>query len=100
MSMTTFVLLLCTGSAVLALWVVVRFPDFGPDDVTKSLVHVAVSIVILQLLVPAIHLVTGTGLPAAQLVVSFGIVLPGLTYVFVAAAWLIRATAGRLQGRY
>ena len=98
--MTTFVLFLCTGSAVLALWLVVRFPDFGPSDVTKALLHVAVSIVILQLLVPAIHVVAGTGLPAAQLVVSFGIVLPGLTYVFVAAAWLIRATGGRLQGRY
>jgi hypothetical protein len=100
MSMMTFVLLLCTGAAVLGLWIVVRFPDFGPSDVTKALLHVAVSIVILQLLVPAIHVVTGTGLPAAQLVVSLGIVLPGLTYVFVAAAWLIRATAGRLHGGY
>lgn len=98
--MTIFVLFLCTGSAVLALWFVMRFPDLGPSDVTKALLHVAVSIVIMQLIVPAIHLVAGTGLPEAQLVVSFGIVLPGLTYVFVAAGWLIRAAAGRLQGRY
>jgi hypothetical protein len=100
MSMTTFMMLLCTGSAVLALWLVVRFPDLGPSDVTKALLHVALSIVALQLVVPAIHVVAATGLPAAQLVVSFGIVLPGLTYVFVAAAWLIRAAQGRLQGRY
>ena len=100
MSMTTFIVFLCTGSAILALWLVVRFPDFGPSDVTKALLHVAVSIVILQLIVPAIHVVGGTGLPQAQLVVSFAIVLPGLTYVFVAAAWLIRAAAGRLHGGY
>ncbi len=100
MSMTTFVLFLCTGSALIALWVVARFPDFGPDDVTKALLHVAISVVVLQLLVPAIHVVGATGLPGAQIVVSFGIVLPGLTYVFIAAGWLIRATQGRLQGRF
>jgi hypothetical protein len=100
MSMTTFVLFLCSGAALIALWLVTRWPERGPDDMTKALLHVAASVVALQLLVPAIHLVGATGVPAAQFVVSFGIVLPGLTYVFVAAAWLIRAAAGRLQGRY
>jgi hypothetical protein len=98
--MTTFVLFLCTGAALLALWLVIRFPDFGPVDITRALLHVALSVVVLQLLVPAIHLVGSTGLPGAQFVVSFGIVLPGLTYVFLAAGWLIRATQARLQGRY
>ena len=97
MSMTTFVLFLCTGAALLALWLLVRFPDHGPGDVTKALLHVAVSVVLLQLLVPAIHVVAATGLPGAQFVVSFGIVLPGLMYVFLAAGWLIRASAGRLR---
>jgi hypothetical protein len=100
MSMTTFVLFLCTGAAVLALWLVTRFPDWGPSDITRALLHVAVSVVVLQLLVPAIHVVAATGVPGTQFVVSFGIVLPGLTYVFVAAAWLIKATGARLQGRY
>jgi hypothetical protein len=98
--MTTFVLFLCTGAAVLALWLVVRFPERGPDDVTKALLHVALSVLVLQLLVPAIHVVGGTGVPGAQLIVSFGIVLPGLTYVFLAAAWMIKAAQSRLQGRY
>jgi hypothetical protein len=100
MSMTTFVLFLCSGAALLALWLAMRFPEFGPDDVTKALLHVAASVVVLQLLVPAIQVVGATGLPGAQFVVSFGIVLPGLTYVFLAAAWLIRAAGSRLQGRY
>jgi hypothetical protein len=95
-----FVSFLCTGAALIAFWVVVRFPDRGPDDMTKALLHVAASVVLLQLVVPAIHVVRDTGLPAAQLVVSFGIVLPVLTYVFLAAAWMIRAAAGHLQGRY
>jgi hypothetical protein len=98
MSLTTFVLLLCTGAALLALWLVVRFPDFGPDDMTKALLHVAISMVVLQLLVPGIHLVRGSDLPGAEFAASFGIVLPGLTYVFLSAAWLIRATGSRLRG--
>ena len=100
MSMTLFVVCLRAGAAVLALWLVVRFPEAGPSDVTTALLHVAASAVILQLLVPAIHLVGHLGLPGAQFAASFGIVLPGLTYVFVAQAWLIRAAARRLQGRY
>jgi hypothetical protein len=100
MSMTTFVLFLCTGSALIALWVVARFPDFGPDDITLSLLHVAVSAVVLQLIVPGIHAVGFMGQPAAEYVGAFALVLPGLTYVFVAAGWLIRATGQRLQGRY
>jgi hypothetical protein len=100
MSMTTYVLFLCTGAALLALWGVVRFPERGPDDITRALLHVAVSVVVLQLLVPAINVVAATGVPGAQFVVSFGIVLPGLTYVFLAAGWLIRATQARLQGRF
>jgi hypothetical protein len=100
MSLTTFVLLLCTGAALLALWLVVRFPDFGPDDMTKALLHVAISMVVLQLLVPGIHFVRGTDLPGAEFAASFGIVLPGLTYVFLSAAWLIRATGSRLRGGY
>ena len=39
--MTTFVLFLCTGAALLALWLLVRFPDHGPGEVTKALLHVA-----------------------------------------------------------
>ena len=95
-----FVALLCTGAALLALWLVIRFPTRGPADMTKALLHVGVSVVLLQLVVPAIHAVADTGVPAAQFVVSFGIVLPALTYVFLAAAWVIRAAAGHLQGRY
>jgi hypothetical protein len=95
-----FVLLLCAGAGVLAFWLLIRFPEAGPHDMTKALLHVAVSVVLLQLVVPAIHLVGATGLPEAQFVVSFGIVLPVLTYVFLAAAWMIRNAAGNLQGRY
>jgi hypothetical protein len=97
-SIATFVLVLCAGSALLALWLVVRFPELGPSDMTWALLHVALSIVAAQLMVRSIGVVGRSGVPAARFVAAFGVVLPALTYMFVAAAWLIRAAAGRLQG--
>jgi hypothetical protein len=98
MSIESFVLFLCIGAALLAIWLVVRFPDRGPSDLTWALLHVALSIVLGQLIVASIGALDTVGVPAARFVAAFGIVLPCLTYMFVAAAWLIRATAGRLQG--
>ncbi len=98
MSIETFILFLCIGSALLALWLVARFPAFGPDDMTWALLHVGLSIVLVQVTLPAIHLVGAAAVPGARFVASFGIVLPSLTYVFVAAAWLMRVVGGRLRG--
>jgi NAD/NADP transhydrogenase beta subunit len=98
MSIESFVLFLCIGAALLAIWLVVRFPDRGPSDLTWALLHVALSIVLGQLIVASIGALDTVGVPAARFVAAFGIVLPCLTYMFVAAAWLIRAAAGRLQG--
>lgn len=98
MSIANFVLVLCAGAALLALWLVVRFPDLGPNEITWALLHVALSVVVLQLMVHTIGVVGRSGVPAARFVAAFGIVLPGLMYMFVAAAWLMRAAAGRLQG--
>ena len=98
MSIATFVLVLCVGAALLALWLVVRFPELGPSDITWALLHVALSVVVAELMVRTIGAVGRSGVPAARFVAAFGIVLPGLMYMFVAAAWLMRAAAGRLQG--
>jgi NAD/NADP transhydrogenase beta subunit len=97
-SIASFVLFLCIGAALLAIWLVMRFPDRGPSDLTWALLHVALSIVLGQLIVASIGALDTVGVPAARFVAAFGIVLHCLTYMFVAAAWLIRATAGRLQG--
>jgi hypothetical protein len=97
-SIATFVLFLCVGAALLALWIVVRFPSLGPSDVTWAILHLAVSMVLGQLMVGSIGLVGRSGVPAARFVAAFAIVLPGLIYMFLAAAWLIRAAAGRLHG--
>ena len=98
MSIATFVLVLCVGAALLALWLVVRFPELEPRDITWALLHVALSVVVGELMVRTIGIVGRSGVPAARFVAAFGIVLPGLMYMFVAAAWLMRAAAGRLQG--
>jgi hypothetical protein len=97
-SIATFVLVLCVGAALLALWLVVRFPDLGPSEITWALLHVALSVVVGQLMLRSIGVVGRSFVPVGLFFAAFGIVLPSLTYTFAAAAWLIRATAGRLQG--
>jgi hypothetical protein len=100
LSIATFVLVLCVGAALLALWLVVRFPSRGPTDITQALLHVALSVVFGQVMLRSVGAVASSSIPWAPFVAAFGIVLPSLTYTFAAAAWLIRATAGRLQGRF
>jgi hypothetical protein len=100
LSIESFVLVLCVGAALLAFWFAVRFPDTGPNDMTRSLLHVVVAFLLLQLIVWAMGLVSGVSVPVARFIDVFGLVLPSLTYIFLAAAWFIRAAAGSLNSRY
>ncbi len=99
-SIAAFVLVLCVGAAFLGLWFVVRFPDAGPSEMTRALLHVALSLLVLQLMASSISALSGFSVAVARFVASFGLVLPSLIYMFVAAAWLIRTAGTRLQGRH
>src|SRR5919201_1000873 len=97
MSSGSFLLVFSLGAAALALWIFVRLPKLGPSSVTRAFVHVAVAMVVGVLLQPALAGVAESGLPLAVFVALFGVALPGLTYMFVAGAWLIRAAGGAVQ---
>ena len=89
-SVQTFVSILCVGAAVLALWIVVRLPQFGPRDLPRALAHIVVSIGIGYAVAPGIRGLAALGVPGAAYGGTFGLALPALTYMFVAAAWLLR----------
>jgi hypothetical protein len=89
-SVQTFVTILGVGSAALALWIVVRLPQMGPRDLPQALLHILLSIVIGAGVAPGIRGIAALGLPGAAFVGTFGIALPALTYMFLAAAWLMR----------
>jgi hypothetical protein len=82
----------CLGAAVLALWLVVRFPAFGPQRVLTAFAGVLIATGVLPVAAAIFDVIAGTGrLPAALGLLS--IVLPALTFAFWSAACALRALA-------
>ena len=85
--------LFAVGAAALALWLVARFPAYGPRSLARSLVLIAASFLALDvtssLTGPAVARL-GAGSTLLLLV------LPALTFAFWAWACLVRALLGLL----
>jgi hypothetical protein len=99
LSVESFVLVLCVGAAVLAAWIVVRMPHFGPASLPGALLHILLSVVLGNLATHALAAIAGLWIPAGQFLGIFVIALPGLTYMFLAAAWLMRVMRDYFQPR-
>ena len=98
MSIHTFVIVLVCGAALLALWIIARYTNFGPDSVVGALVHVLAAFLLLTLVLPpALDAVRSSGIPAAAWVQAFGLALPLFTYVFLSGGWVTRAAIGQLR---
>ena len=98
MSAHATVSIFAAGAALLAFWVVVRYPDFGPRRVSRAIVAAGIAVALQS---PMLALIASAraslGVPAALLLVA----LPSLTLLFWTAACLLRslAAAGATQGR-
>ena len=92
MSVTLVLGMFTAGAAMLALWIVVRFPSLGPRTVTAALVAGVVAATGLQLALLLIDPVAGSGhygVVAALMLV----VLPALTAMFWTLALMLRLLA-------
>jgi hypothetical protein len=96
LSVESFVLVLCAGSALIAVWIAVRLPDFGPARLQTALLHILLSVLVGAVTTRA---VAGLWVPTGQFIAIFAIALPGLTYMFLAAAWLMRVMRDFIQPR-
>jgi hypothetical protein len=84
------------ATAVIALWVDVRFPDLAPGDLMRTGIHLSVAFLVSTVVAPfASDLVIDTGLPLARLA-GLLLVLAGLAYVFLTVIWVIKLFQGRL----
>jgi hypothetical protein len=82
------------GSALLAYWVIVRFPGRGPQSIRSSTVACAASFVLLRLVAPAMRwAVDATDSATALLLVA----VPVFVCVFWSAGALVRAAGLRLR---
>lgn len=95
-SLSTYLYMLTGSGAVLALWVLSRYPRLGPTKFAPA----------LGLVIAAVALGHGTpfaisvlvGLPYGIYVVFFTCVLPTFFLVFLTAAWLLRSLAAMTSG--
>ena len=96
MTIYGFVMVQAVGAALLALWLVTRFPDQGPTSLRGALLQLGASMLVGWVLTPLTTFTVGSGLPAAAFLAAFLIVLPGLVYIFVAWAWMVKVLQGAL----
>ncbi|HEY2939549.1 MAG TPA: hypothetical protein VGJ27_07030 [Gaiellaceae bacterium] len=97
MSSGAFLLAFSLGAAALALWIFVCLPKLAPTSLTRAFGHVVAAMVVGVLLKPALTGMAESGFPLAVFTALFGVALPGLTYMFVAGAWLLRAMSAGLS---
>jgi hypothetical protein len=96
-SVHAFVLALTCSAALLALWIMARYTNFGPRSVGWAIVHVVIACVVLRLLPFGLDAVRSTGIPAVAYVELFGVALPLFIYAFLSGGWVGRAALGMLR---
>ena len=98
MTVAVVVLLIGVGAGAIALWIDARFPRLAPDEMRGALIHVGVSIVIAQLLVPiGMKVLLSLETLFSTLFAIFGVAFPAIVYALLAGLWVIKLTTGVLR---
>jgi hypothetical protein len=92
-----FAFTLICGAALLALWIIARYTDFGPHSVGWAAGHVLAACVLLRLLPTAFDAISASRIPASSYVEILGVALPLLVYAFLGGGWVARAALGLLR---
>jgi hypothetical protein len=98
MSKSELLMAFTVGTALLALWSYVRWPGAAPATMKGAVVRALIALVLMQAGAGAL----GFGLEAAPtfaVAVVVGIVVPVLTYTFLASMWFMKVCADQLGGR-
>jgi hypothetical protein len=97
LSVHAFVLVLLAGSALLALWILARYANFGPRTLFWAIAHVLIAMVLLQVVSVPLGLINDSGVPAARFLCAFGVALPLFVYAFLSGGWVTRLSMGLLR---
>ena len=84
MSSSAFAIVLSIGSALLALWIHVRFPKFAPEHVGKTLLHTGIAFALLRLSPGVVES------PTMALITIVVLVVPALIYALLCSIWMLR----------
>lgn len=98
MTVGLFTVLFIAAAAVVAMWIVMRFPKRAPTELRRALIHFGVAMVGMYVIVPSLqHDLASIYQPLRLYVSLFGVLLPALIYRFVATIWLLRLATGSLR---
>ncbi len=89
MTFHNFLLSLGVGSALIALWFVVRFPDKGPGDFRRALLHVAAALLLGPITPEVMARLSAQGY-AMTWAAIFAVLFPVLVYTFLSGAWFMK----------
>jgi hypothetical protein len=90
MNVSTYVMVFAIGSAIVALWINVRFPSIMPWKMGILLVHLVLALLCVRGVGPGMALIATSGIPAPRLVSLFAVPFPVLVYNFLVGTWMIR----------
>lgn len=85
------------GTAVLALWSYLRWPGAAPATMKGAVVRVVLALVLLQVGAGALGLGVDAA-PGLGIAVVVGVVVPVLTYAFLASLWFLKVCADQVRG--
>jgi len=91
-----FLAALAIGSALIAFWAAIRFPERGPDGFVRAFLHVVLSFGVGWAAANLFVVVVGFGKEAAFAAI-FAVVLPALVYAFLAGAWFLKLAHGAMN---
>jgi hypothetical protein len=85
------------GTAALAMWCYVRWPRLAPRSLAGSIVRLLAAFSVLQLVVFVLDGAVAISADAA-LAAFVGVVVPALSFAFLAALWLMKLFADAFKG--
>ena len=85
------------GTAALAIWSYLRWPGAAPATIKGAVIRIAVALLLLQVGAAALGLFDGAA-PALAIAVVVGVVVPVLTYAFLASLWFLKLCADQVRG--
>jgi hypothetical protein len=95
----TFLLALGVGAALIAFWLVARFPDRVPANLRVAMLHVFAALAIGWITPAAFGYVISYGRVAAFPAI-FGILLPVVVYSFLSVAWFLKLMHNAISHRH
>jgi hypothetical protein len=98
MSVVVFGVCLVLGAAALALWITVRFPKLTPRGLRGILIHVALAMLLAQLVRFGILLPVSDSVAVQLIAGIISVALPILVYTFLIAIWLLRIAQNAMSG--